>query len=161
MMLGTQMIKSQVPTELILKYLWNYYAWNVIHFVVLNIKWWLGSGEFAVAVVLFLLFLNMKSRCACMSGVWDPPVSALRGVMLRLHYNALHMPIPFLSFYMCSLDFVLWDWVSVTQASWSHFVASDELEPLVLLLAPEAEITGMLYLSWIPILFCIPWHSPV
>lgn len=54
MMLGIQMIKSQVPAELTLKYLWNDFAWNIIHFIVLNIKWWLGFGEFVVAFLLFL-----------------------------------------------------------------------------------------------------------
>lgn len=64
MMLDIQMVKSQVPTELTRKYLWNDFAWNIIHFIVLlNIKWWLGFGEFVVAgflLFVFIPFLNMS-----------------------------------------------------------------------------------------------------
>lgn len=93
MVLSTQMIKST------LNYLWHYFAWNIIHFIVLlNIKWWLGSGEFVVAVVLLysFLFFNMESFCMWVRAVGPSCLGPERGNAEIRDYAtpcpALHMP---------------------------------------------------------------------
>ena len=130
MMLSTQRIKSHAFAE------WHgiqkYFSWNVIHFTVLNIKWWQGSGEILFCF-LFTWFEDSVSLCLYLR-IHISPSSCLSNAEMRKLQVCATMPritytLLLHSLYVCSWFGVFEAGSHVAQAGWTHVAADGAWAP--------------------------------